>query len=218
MWVSRFARLLGHAERAGTRGFLSIAFVTLVALIASSAPAFAGSHLGQAPEDHVIVHFWSFGTDGFCPSYQGDQTLRMDRVLPDASVEPFEVPWGRRFVMTDFEVKVAVHGMGKRTGVVSSTLQLVNTATPDAPQIVHDKDFHLVEDHISRNLVIEGGSHAGSVVAPNARLCPSVRFDDDSSGSEFMSITSGTFRGYLIDAHPFEILPPPPGLGSDERG
>ena len=81
-----------------------------------SLPAFAGTHLGQHVNDHVMLTFNVNGSGSLCSAYNGNDTLYMERVMPDVTAQHFVVPKGKRLIITDFDVQVAPSGVLPRAG------------------------------------------------------------------------------------------------------
>ena len=176
--------------------------LAVVASTMTALSAGAETHLAQQPDDHVILSFWSFGQNGFCPAGSGSETLYLERVLPDATAAAFTIPKGKRLIVTDFNLTTSLGSSFPRTTAIEAVLRLVNVAKGNGGFIVHRQDFHLVEDHDTVNLTLEGQSLAGISVGEEAALCPEIFYDDGTVGKKRMLVTSGNYRGYLIDAAP----------------
>jgi len=202
----------GRVGTVWTRRLMAATLALSISLAAGLAPA--DTHLGQQPDDHVILTFWSFGSGGFCSAGQGSETLFVERIMPDASAVPFTIPKGKRLIVTDFNLKTYVGGLFTRTATVNALLRLVNLGKGKGGHIVYDHDFHLVEDHDTINLTMEGQSLAGISVGADAALCPEISYDDGSVGKKRLLVTSGNYRGYLIDDAPAQD--PTGGGGGDD--
>ncbi len=182
-----------------------LAASSMLVLFGFAGLAQADSHLNQQPDDHVILTFWAFGPGGFCKvgGDSGDESLYMQRIMPNGTAAPFSIPKGKRLVVTDFNLKTYVDSPFPRTGTVTAHLRLINNAdSPLSGHIVYNQDFHLVTDHDTNNLTIEGQTLAGISVGEDAHLCPVMSLDHGAAGPESIMVVSGNYRGYLIDAAP----------------
>lgn len=189
-------RMLGLMARI-VRTTLAMGACAMTALSAG-----AETHLAQQPDDHVVLSFWSFGQKGFCSAGSGSETLYLERIFPDATAAPFSIPKGKRLVVTDFNLTTYLGSSFPRTSSIQASLRLVNVAKGNGGHIVHRQDYPLVEDLDTVNLTLGGQSLAGISVGEGAALCPEIFYDDGSTGKKLMMVTSGNYRGYLIDAAP----------------
>ena len=161
---------------------------------ASVAPAGpAASHLGQSPNDHVVLEIIHVGPTG-C----GSGSFDFARVLPDASYDygptsnGWRVPAGKVLVVTDLDWQYnhpgGAAGAGKREIL---NVSIVNMTT--------SMDIRVMESTIVLDASGEGGTSeaatAGFVVSSAARICVETSPDPAFGGG---GINHLLLRGYLM--------------------
>ncbi len=178
-------------SRTGWTLFSAAVFALLFSGVAN-----AQSHLGQDPNDHVILSFYGQGQSGLCDDVDG-LTMQFSRVLPDGTRASFSIPTGKLFVVTDFDL-TSYEPTLARGGALETVLRIASPNHGSSP-IVYRSSFHLVQDLESRNFTRNFQTLAGISVAKNSELCPEIWLDNGSPGQGVpLKVTSGTYRGYLI--------------------
>jgi hypothetical protein len=183
-------------SRTGWTLFSAAVFALLFSGVAN-----AQSHLGQDPNDHVILSFYGQGQSGLCGDGDG-LTMEFSRVFPDGTRASFSIPTGKLFVVTDFDltsyVGVFLEATPARGGTLEAKMRIARPNHGSSP-IVYRSSFHLVQDLESGNFTRNFQTLAGISVAKNSELCPEISWDNGLPGQGVpLKVTSGTYRGYLI--------------------
>jgi hypothetical protein len=181
--------------------------VVLLALVVVNAPTMVYSggppddgnvknppltHLGQSPQDHVLLKAMAPGFEG-CDSFLGQTGLL--RIFPDGFEETsaFEVPTGKMLVVTDVDWQVSKDP----TAFLTTRILIVRLG-------LETVDFYRTSTTVTPDIVtggLAGGndrSVSGVVFGPGTSPCIAATTSDNSGGAVH-TLTSTFVRGYLID-------------------
>ena len=142
--------------------------------------------------------------------------MQFSRVLPDGTKASFSISKGKLFVLTNFDLTRYEPTLA-RGGALHATLRIAHPNHAYA-SIVYRSSFHLVQDLESRNFTRNFQTLPGISVAKNAELCPEIWLDNGSPRFR-LTVTAGTYRGYLIsDGSTDETLGLPTGIRKSLTG
>ena len=158
----------------------------------------AVTHMNQLPKEHVTLSLFANGKGATCLTGLTGSDLNFFRISPNGGFSSFEVPNGKVLVVTDFNTTAFIPERFDESASIQTILRLGKKGASGG-EIVFRSHLHLTSDLASRNFTTGDKLPSGILVGSAGALCPQMTLDDGSLSGLPLIVTSGNYRGYLID-------------------